>query len=156
MSRTSDFSAAPPQGRAGAMFIGGTHYASPWTLLVLHRPWRRMLRQMTRMRGYRWHRTYYQWPLTLGTIAFFDDRDALLKFARSSEHRDLMCWLTDEGTRRAKAGFIRIYEADPQGYSNGTWRSEDTSIGHIPTFSPLAREIAKDADAPPVHRDRRA
>ncbi len=26
---------------------------------------------MTRMRGYRWHKTYYEWPFTLGTIAFF-------------------------------------------------------------------------------------
>ena len=156
MSRTSDFSAAPPQGQAGAMFIGGTHYASPWTLLVLYRPWRRMLRQMTRMRGYRWHRTYYEWPLTLGTIAFFDDRDARLKFARSSEHRHLMCWLTDNGTKRAKAGFIRIYEADPQGYSNGTSRAEDGSMGHIPEFSPLAREAAQNLDGPSVHRNRRS
>ena len=42
---------------------------------------------MTRMRGYRWHKTYYEWPLTLGTIAFFEDRDALLKFARSKDCR---------------------------------------------------------------------
>jgi hypothetical protein len=155
MSRTSDFSAAPPQGQAGAMFIGATHYASPWTLLLLYRPWRRMVRQMTRMRGYRWHRTYYEWPLTLGTIAFFDDRGALLKFARSSEHRHLMCWLTDDGTKRARAGFIRIYEAHPQGYSNGTWRAEDGSMGHIPTFSPLEREAAQHLEGPPVHRKHR-
>lgn len=29
MSRTSDFSAGPPQAQAGAMFIGGTQYATP-------------------------------------------------------------------------------------------------------------------------------
>jgi len=150
--RTSDFSASPPQAQAGAMFVGATHYRSVWTLVRLYRPWKRMVAQMTRMRGYRWHKTYYQWPLTLGTIAFFEDRDALLRFARSGEHRDLMCWLTDDGTRRARAGFIRLYAAEPEGYSNGTWRAEDGAMGHIPTFTPLHREVARNADGPPVHR----
>ena len=105
---------------------------------------------MTRMRGYRWHKTYYEWPLTLGTIAFFDDRDALLKFARSKEHRDLMCWLTDDGTKRAKAGFIRIYDAEPRGLLRTVaGAAEDGSIGHIPTFTPLARGRR---EGPPVHR----
>jgi hypothetical protein len=118
---------------------------------VLSRPWFRMLRVMKRMRGYRWHKVYYEWPLTLGTIAFFEDRDALLKFARSKEHRDLMCWLTDDGTKRAQSGFIRLYAAEPEGYSNGRWRAEDDSMGHIPTFTPLGREV----EGPPVHRVRR-
>ena len=48
MSRTSDFSAGPPQAQAGAMFIGGTRYATPWTLVMLYRPWRRMLAQRGR------------------------------------------------------------------------------------------------------------
>jgi hypothetical protein len=59
-----------------------------------------------------------------------------------------MCWLTDDGTKRAHSGFIRIFDAEPEGYSNGRWRAEDGSMGHIPTFTPLARET----EGPPVHR----
>ena len=40
---------------------------------------------------------YYRFPFTLGTIAFFEDRDAMMKFARSKHHRELMCWLVDNG-----------------------------------------------------------
>jgi hypothetical protein len=115
--RTTDFSAAPPQGQAGAMFIGATRYSGP--------------------------------VATLGTIACFSDRDAMLKFARSRHHRDLMCWLTDDGdNRNATAGFIRLFTAEPHGYSNGAWRAEDGSMSHMPTWTPLSTETA----GPPVHR----
>ena len=89
-----------------------------------------------------------RFPFTLGTIAFFSDRDALLTFARSRHHRHLMCWVTDHGTRNATGGYIRLYAAEPDGYSNGVWRAEGPMMAHIPTFTPLARE----AEGPPVHR----
>jgi hypothetical protein len=146
--RTTDFSAVPLAGQANAMFVGATRYAGPGSILLLSRRFFRMVKQMKRMSGYRWHTVYYRFPFTLGTIAFFDDRDALLKFARSKTHRDLMCWITDNGTRHAKAGFIRLYDADPHGYSNGVWRAEDTTMSHIETFTPLSTETA----GPPVHR----
>ncbi|WBB71260.1 DUF4188 domain-containing protein [Micromonospora sp. WMMD1128] len=137
--RTRDFSRAPAQARAGAMFIGGTRYASPLVLLRLAPDWFRMVRDMRRMSGYRWHTVYWQFPLTLGTIAFFADRDAMLRFARTRHHRKLMAWLTD-GNRNATAGFIRLYTADPDGYSNGAWRAEDGAMGHIEEFTPLGAE----------------
>jgi len=112
--RTSDFSATPPVGQATAMFVGATRYAGPLSIVRLTRNWFRMVRQMKRMAGYRWHTVYYRFPFTLGTIAFFSDRDALLKFARSKHHRDLMCWVTD-GTRNSTGGFIRLYHAEPDG-----------------------------------------
>jgi hypothetical protein len=146
--RTTDFSKAPPQAEATAMFIGATRYAGLRTLVELAPMWRRMVTEMKRSRGYRWHRVYYEFPLTLGTMAFFADRDALLKFGRSKAHRELMCWLVDNGTRNAKAGFIRFYAAEPHGYSNGTWRAEDEAMGHIPTWTPLPRE----SEGPAVHR----
>ncbi|AGZ41395.1 hypothetical protein [Actinoplanes friuliensis] len=146
--RTTDFSAVPLAGQANAMFVGATRYAGLGSILLLSRRFFRMVKQMKRMSGYRWHTVYYRFPFTLGTIAFFDDRDALLKFARSKTHRDLMCWITDNGTRHAKAGFIRLYDADPHGYSNGVWRAEDTTMSHIETFTPLSTETA----GPPVHR----
>ncbi|MEU5553716.1 DUF4188 domain-containing protein [Micromonospora sp. NPDC047793] len=137
--RTRDFSRAPAQARAGAMFIGGTRYANPLVLLRLAPDWFRMVRDMRRMSGYCWHTVYWQFPLTLGTIAFFTDRDAMLRFARTRHHRRLMVWLTD-GTRNATAGFIRLYSASPDGYSNGTWRAEAPQMGHIETFTPLGAE----------------
>jgi hypothetical protein len=98
---------------------------------------------------YCWHTVYWQWPLTLGTIAFFRDRDALLKFARSKYHRELMCWVTDHGKRNATGGYIRLYTAGDSGYTNGIWRAEADVMAHIETFSPLAAETA----GPPVHRE---
>ncbi|MEU7616390.1 DUF4188 domain-containing protein [Micromonospora rifamycinica] len=137
--RTRDFSRAPAQARAGAMFIGGTRYANPLVLLRLAPSWFRMVRDLRRMNGYCWHTVYWQFPLTLGTIAFFTDRDAMLRFARTRHHRRLMVWLTD-GTRNATAGFIRLYTATPDGYANGTWRAEGPEMGHIDTFTPLGTE----------------
>ncbi|MGW0246757.1 hypothetical protein ACWDYH_08965 [Nocardia goodfellowii] len=145
--RTTDFSKTPPQGQASAMFIGATRYRGPRSILTLTRTWVRMVRDMRRMRGYRWHKVYYEFPFTLGTIAFFEDRDALLSFARSKRHRELMVWVTDD-TNNATGGFIRLYYADPAGYSNGIWRAEGNQMGHIPTFTPLSTEQA----GPPVVR----
>jgi hypothetical protein len=146
--RTSDFSAAPPQGQATSMFIGATRYTGPRSMLHTIRTWFPMIRAMKRMKGYRWHTVYYQFPFTLGTIAFFSDRDAMLAFARSRHHRELMCWLTDSDAAKATAGFIRLYEADAHGYSNGEWRAEDGTMSHVPTWSPLTTEKT----GPAVHR----
>jgi hypothetical protein len=147
--RTSDFSKAPPQGRAAAMFVGATRYRSPLSILTLTFTWFRMVRDMKRMRGYCWHKVYWEFPLTLGTIAFFTDRDALLRFARSRHHRKLMIWVTD-GTKNATGGYIRLYNAEPEGYSNGVWRAEGDAMAHIPEFTPLTTE----EHGPPAVRDR--
>ena len=146
--RTTDFSAAPAQAQGGSMFIGATRYSGLRSIVTLSRTWYKMLAQMKRMQGYRWHTVYYEFPLTLGTIAIFDDRDAMMRFARSKHHRELMCWLTDNGTRNATAGFIRLYDAVPEGYTNGLWRAEDGRLGHVERFTALSTE----AGGPPVHR----
>ncbi|AVT37168.1 DUF4188 domain-containing protein [Plantactinospora sp. BB1] len=138
--RTRDFSQAPAQARAGAMFVGATRYRGPLAILRLWPVWLRMVRDLRRMSGYRWHTVYWEFPFTLGTIAFFADRDAMLRFARSRHHRRLMTWVTD-GTRNATAGYIRLYTAEPDGYSNGAWRAESTEMAHIPTFTPLGTEM---------------
>ncbi|MQY12643.1 hypothetical protein SRB5_27790 [Streptomyces sp. RB5] len=140
--RSTDFTRTPAPGQAGALFVGLTHYTGLWTLITLAPRWRRLLREMKRHRGYVWHKLYWRTPLQIGTMAFFTDADALNKFARGRAHHDLMCWLTDDGTRRARAGFVRIYTASPHGYTNGAWRAEDGSLGHIDTFAPLSTERA--------------
>lgn len=139
--RTDDFSRAPAQARAGAMFIGATRYSGPLAVLRLYPRWRRMVRDLKRMTGYRWHTIYWEYPCTLGTIAFFTDRDAMLRFARSRHHRRLMQWVTD-GTRNATGGYIRLFTAEPGGYANGIWRAEGNEMAHIPTFTPLSTETA--------------
>ena len=148
--RSDDFSLAPVPARAGAMFVGATRYSGPRSILALGPGWLRMVREMKRMKGYVWHKVYWRAPFTLGTIAFFSDRDELLKFARSSAHARLMCWLTDEGGKRATAGWIRIYTADAHGYTNGVWRAEDGRLGHIDTFAPLGTETERGLPARPV------
>jgi len=145
--RTTDFSKAPPQGQATAMFVGATRYRGPVSILVLSFTWYRMLADLKRMRGYCWHKVYWEFPFTLGTLAFFTDRDAMLRFARSRYHRKLMVWVTD-GTKNATGGYIRLYHAEPGGYSNGVWRAEANTMGHIPAFTPLAGEEL----GPPVVR----
>ncbi|WTW92320.1 DUF4188 domain-containing protein [Streptomycetaceae bacterium NBC_01309] len=146
--RTTDFSKAPPQARSGAMFIGATKYSGPLSLIRLSRTWSKLVRDMKRMDGYRWHKVWWEFPFTLGTIAFFEDTDALMKFARTRHHRDLVCWVTDNGTKYASGGWIRIFTAEPGGYSNGVWRAEDGTMAHIEDFTALSTEQA----GPPVHR----
>ena len=144
--RTSDFSLAPPQARASAMFIGATRYRSPLSILAHSLAWRRLVGDMKRMRGYCWHTVYWQFPLTIGVIAFFTDRDAMLRLARTRHHRKLMVWVTD-GTRNATAGFIRLYGAEPAGYSNGMWRAEGNEMGLAPTFTVLSTERGPEGPA---------
>ena len=146
--RTTDFSKAPPTGQATAMFVGATRYRGLYPIVAHTLAWLRMVRRMRRMPGYCWHTVYWKWPFTLGTIAFFRDRDALLKFARTKHHRDLMCWIADDGARNATGGFIRLYNAEESGYTNGVWRAEDGGLAHIETYTPLSHEVA----GPRVHR----
>jgi hypothetical protein len=149
--RTTDFSKAPQLAQATAMFVGATRYRGPHSIVVLSFTWFRMIRQLKRLQGYCWHRVYWEWPFTLGTIAFFSDRDSMLKFARSKYHRQLMCWITDHGTRNGTGGYIRLYTADQGGYTNGVWRAEENIMAHIERFSPLPVETA----GPAVHRPAR-
>ena len=139
--RTTDFSSAPPIGQATAQFVGGTRFSGPLALIRLYRRWLPLVRRMQRSPGYRGHRVWYRFPFTLGTVAFFADKDALLAFARSPEHQAIMQWVMQPGN--ANGGFIRIYEVLPHGYSSGVWRAEP---GHemraIERFTPLTGEAA--------------
>jgi hypothetical protein len=98
-----------------------------------------MVRQLKRSPGYKGHRVWYRFPFTLGTIAFFADKDALLSFARSPEHAAIMRWMMEPGN--AKGGFIRIYEMLPHGYTSGVWRSDPPgAMQTIDRFIPLTGE----------------
>jgi len=90
-------------------------YALPGSLqlIALSRRWRYLVKRLKQSPGYRRHRIWYCFPLTLGTIAFFADRDALLTFVRSQEHASMMRWVIQPGN--ACGGFIRLYEVLPHG-----------------------------------------
>ena len=140
--RTRDFSRAPRQGQAGSMFVGATKYNSPKDWVTVARAWRPFMRRMKAMPGYCWHTVYYEWPFTLGTIAMFESREDMLTIARSPEHRALVRWVADGNTDHATAGFIRLFSADVDGYSNGTWRAEAETMTHIEEWTPLPGERA--------------
>jgi hypothetical protein len=91
-----------------AMFLGATKYTGPAALIALSRIYYPMIRRMVTMRGYVWFTTYYEFPFTLGTLAFFEKRDDLLGFARMPGHRHLMQWITKD-TRNGTAGYIRLH-----------------------------------------------
>lgn len=148
--RTDDFSKAPRIAQGEAMFVGGTRYTSPLAWLRHARRYRVMIKQMQRFRGYCGHRTYWQRPWTLGTVAWFETTDDLMLFARSGVHRELMAWVVER--RNATGGWIRIYTASPHGYANGVWRAEGDELAHIERFTPIGRET----EGPLVRRGKRA
>jgi hypothetical protein len=95
-----------------SMFLGATKYTGPAAIIYQARIYFPMIAQMVKMRGYVWFTTYYVFPFTLGTLAFFSDRDDLIAFARMPGHRHLMQWITKD-TRSGSAGFIRLH-TDPE------------------------------------------
>lgn len=137
--RTTDFSHAPIIGQATAQFVGATRFRGPRAFVHLGRRWLAMVRRMKSAPGYCGHHVWYRFPFTLGTIAFFDNADSLLAFARSPEHAEIMRWVMEPGN--ARGGFIRIYQASPHGYSSGVWRAEPPHIMRaIDHFTPLHDE----------------
>src|SRR5579862_9058331 len=147
--RTTDFSRAPGFGQAGAMFVGATCFRGPLAMMQLYSFWRPMVRRLKASPGYCGHRVWYRFPFTLGTMAFFKDKKALLLFARSSEHAALMRWVMEPGN--ARGGFIRLLDAQPSGYSSGIWRTEGNIMKAIETYTPVEGEAA----GPPVPPRRR-
>ena len=137
--RTKDFSKAPPIAQATAMFVGATSYKGIFSTLYLFRTWFKMVRAMQSWPGYCRHFIWYDFPFTLGTIAFFKNKDSMLQFARSKFHQELMIWVTD-GDKNADGGFIRLYQAEEDGYSNGKWRAEGNMMKHIERFTSLGQE----------------
>ncbi|SKA90390.1 hypothetical protein SAMN06295879_1309 [Agreia bicolorata] len=99
-----------PISDAHAMFVGATKYTGPTALIALARIYYPMIAHMVTMRGYVWFTTYYEFPFTLGTLAFFERRDDLLAFARMPGHRHLMQWITKD-TTNGTAGYIRLHVA---------------------------------------------
>ncbi|WP_271984798.1 hypothetical protein [Pseudoclavibacter terrae] len=96
-----------------SMFVGATRYTTPLAWAVTGRLWGQMTGKMRRMPDYCWHGIYWEAPWTLGTLANFSTRDALIRFARMPEHRHLMQWIVKD-TKNANAGFIRLFASEEE------------------------------------------
>jgi hypothetical protein len=116
-----------PVADANAMFVGATKYTGPSALIALARVYYPMIARMVQMRGYVWFTTYYEFPFTLGTLAFFERRDDLLAFARMPGHRHLMQWITKD-TRNGTAGYIRLHVAPD---ATGTEQTDTEQTGPL-------------------------
>ncbi|QGU07947.1 hypothetical protein COCCU_10140 [Corynebacterium occultum] len=138
--RSNDFSAGPPQAKAECFFLGCNRYTSPLRMLGQLRQWPPVARALKKHPGYLWHRSYYQFPLGIGLMVGFQDRDSLMDFARTPAHRKIMTWLVGGGDKApAKGGFIRILDAEEWGYTNGVYRATG-ELGMIRNFSPIGDE----------------
>ena len=137
--RTQDFSKAPKYAHGEAMFVGATRYKSPISWIRLMTKWNRLIKELKSTQGYCWHRVFYLPPFSLGTIAAFKNKDDLLRFARSNSHHNLIKWLFSSNSI-ADGGFIRLYNAEENGYSNGIWRAEDETFRPIENFTNLSNE----------------
>lgn len=137
--RSNDFSAGPPQAQAECFFLGCNRYNSPLAMLGQLREWWPVVKALKRHPGYLWHRSYYQFPLGIGLMVGFRDRDSLMEFARTPEHHKIMHWLVGGDKAPAKGGFIRILDAAEWGYTNGIYRV-DGELGMIENFSPVRDE----------------
>lgn len=144
--RTADFSRAPRIAQGGAMLVSATPATGPiaWARHVARH--RTVVRQLERHGGCCGHRTFWQPPWTVGTVAWFETMDALLRFARTGAHRELEDWAL--GRPGTTGGWVRVYEAGPHGYSNGVWRAEGDVMATIEHFTPVRRE----EQGPPVVR----
>ncbi|HEY4413209.1 MAG TPA: hypothetical protein VGN06_09450 [Gaiellaceae bacterium] len=144
--KTTDLSRAPRYARAGAVFVGATEYTGVRALVEQLPTFLRLRRRLKQAPGFCGYHITYRFPYTFGQIVLFEEMDQLLRFARNKLHRELMHWVTD-GDRNARAGFIRLYEAHPDGaYANGVW-SADGAAGYGERFSALSTED----DGPFVH-----
>lgn len=119
--RTTDFSRGPDLAQAEVIFIGATRF-SPRSLVTLMRLWLPLKRRLAQSDGFIRLRSWYRFPFIIGSMVWFRDEASLMAFAKTPEHRRIEEWVLSPG--KADAGFIRIYRANPHGYSNGAWRAE--------------------------------
>ena len=123
--RTTDLSNVPRYGRANAVFVGATQYTGMRALLAQLPRWLRLQRRLKNAPGFCGQHIYYKPPFTFGQVVLFEELGQMMEFAKDPVHRELMAWVSEPTGRNATAGFIRLYEARPDGaYANGAWSTE--------------------------------
>jgi hypothetical protein len=142
MMRATDFSLVPRIGQATYQFVGATSFGLR-SFLESGNMMRRMTKRLKSSPGYCGHKVFYIFPLTMGTIAFFDSYNALKEFERSPEHRALRKWASIPG--KTKGSFIRIYEALPQGNTTGMWVAQPDGTREDATVTGPAERVRETA-----------
>jgi hypothetical protein len=115
---TERFGGVPAIGRGAAHFVGGTEFTVTGALLgsvLLFR----LLWRMNRAPGLLYRRFWYRYPLTFGSLAYFDDLASIEAFTRTREHRAIQRFA--KKPRHVRGGFVRIYSAEPFGITMGGW-----------------------------------
>ena len=152
--KTNDLSKLPRYGKANAVFVGASEYTGVRALLQQMPKWFQLRRRLKAAPGFCGIYVYYKFPFTFGQVVLFETMDQMLRFARNKLHRELMAWITEHDGRegeRQSAGFVRLYEAVPDGaYANGAW-SADGAAGYDERFSALSTE----EQGPPVKPQKR-
>ena len=129
--RTRDFSRAPAQANAESMVLWEVRGFSAW---------RAALSAVRAAPGYRWHSSRVALPAVFVVAAFFATADDMRAFAGT---------VPADATPRA-GGFVTVFSAEADGYSNGVWRAEGNTMAHIERFTPLSGEVARGKEPPLV------
>ncbi len=127
MGYTRDFSNAPSQASANAVFYGGTQYSGIRSMIGLLRHWRRVRKAMQQADGYLGHHIWYRYPFTFGTFSFFASQRQMMEFAGGLRHQAAANWMYLPGV--SEGSFFRILSPERNGYTNGIWAAEPTAAG---------------------------
>ncbi|GAA1000509.1 hypothetical protein [Subtercola frigoramans] len=150
--RTTDFSKAPPQARAGAILIvEHTRGAGA--------SGRSVVRSARGAAGFVWLTSFRRsgrgGERTSGAIVCFATaRDATV-FAESLNNTAGTHSATSSPPPQPRAAEhggwrTRVLNAEPSGYSNGVWRAESNVMAHIEHFTPTSTEQAHGTTPPRV------
>ena len=125
MSYTRDFSKAPANARAEAIFYGGTRYAGVRPMLGLMRHWRRVRNAMQASEGYLGHHIWFRFPFTFGMMTFFETQQQMMAFSQNIRHEQAANWMYIPGV--AEGAFFRILSPTRNGYTHGVWSAEGSA-----------------------------
>lgn len=145
--RSDDFTHAPLLAQANAMVVIETSHGGlgSWLRGLLRH--RRLVRAIRRADGYCGHRTYWRPRWTVGAMGWFSAVDDVRRFAGHSGHPPLALWVQDPA--RVAETDVKVYQAAPQGYTNGVWRAEGDVFGLIERFTPVRDEVEGPLVKPP-------
>ncbi|GGF28595.1 hypothetical protein [Subtercola lobariae] len=135
--RTTDFSKAPAQARAGALLVVelGDAAAAVGPSGDSGATDRALVKQLTSAAGAVWHKKYRRGGGVTGVMVFFGQPRAA-EDARATLDR--------------ASCSVRLLVAEQSGYSNGVWRAEGNVMAHIEHFTPTSVEAARGTTPPLV------
>ncbi|QWT24180.1 hypothetical protein KPL76_01740 [Subtercola sp. PAMC28395] len=150
--RTTDFSKAPVQARAGAILVAEQVRGSGESP-------HSVARRARVERGFVWHKRFRRGgpggDRRVGVIVCFETAADAESFAATLNRPPRATFTANSSPLElrppVKEGWIaRVLNAEPSGYSNGVWRAEANVMAHIEHFTPTSVEQAHGATPPRV------